>query len=107
MTKEEQLKQLIKDHLEAYEEECRWCFAIDLHRAKAKLIDQYNFPDATIIHMKCDRCGGEYSYYFTVWGEDYTKQRIARLYPELEGEISDDMIVETNSRLWPECHGDC
>ncbi len=36
---EDQLKQLIESHLEE-EEECRWCFAIDLERVKATKIAQ-------------------------------------------------------------------
>jgi len=48
---EEQLKQLIKDHSEASEEECRWCFAIDLQRVKVEEIAQYDFPDATLVHL--------------------------------------------------------
>jgi transcription initiation factor IIE alpha subunit len=96
------LKRLIKDHCKAYEEECRWCFAIDLQRVKANLVVKYNFPDATILHMKCPRCGGEYSYYFREWGEDYIKERIMTLHPEIRERITDDMIRTINYLLWPE-----
>ena len=100
-------KQSINDHCEADWEECRWCFAIDLQRVKAKQISKYDFPDATILHMKCPRCGGEYSYYFRAWGEDYIKERIVTLHPEIQERLTDDMIRIINDRLWPEDDGDC
>jgi len=103
---EKNLEQLINDHNKTDWEECRWCFAIDQKTVKARQIAHYHFPDATIIHMKCDRCGGEYSYYFRAWGEDYIKERIAALYPALKDQITDDMIVTINHRLSSEDYGD-
>ena len=41
-----QARQLIKEHREEGETECRWCFAIDLQRVKANIIGQHNFPIA-------------------------------------------------------------
>ena len=70
--------------------------------SQAKEIAKYDFPDATILRMKCDRCGGEYSYYFRVWGEDYIKERMVALHPDIQGHITDDMIRAINRRLWPE-----
>ena len=99
---EEELKQLINDHLESCHEECRWCFAMDLHRIKAKEIAKYDFADAMVLQLKCDRCGGESTRYFGGWGEDYMKERIATLNPKLRNEISDDMIGKIISRLWPD-----
>ncbi len=102
----EQLRQLIKEHREN-EEECRWCFAIDLKRVKAEVIDRQNLPDATVLHLKCPKCGGEFSYYIRAWGQDYIKERIEKLHPELAGHITEDMISIINDRLWPEHDGDC
>ena len=96
----EQIKALAKAHLEAEAGECRWCFAIDLQRVKAKEIARYDFPDATVFHYSCPRCGGEFSEYINGWGEDYMKERISRLYPELEGHISDDFFSEANHRVF-------
>ena len=95
-------EQLIKDHRKADWKECRWCFAIDLQRVKAKQIAKHNFPDATILHMRCPRCGGEYSYYFRAWGEDYIKERIVALHPEIQERITNELIRLINGRLWPE-----
>jgi hypothetical protein len=106
-TKAKTPEQLIKDHRDADWEECRWCFAIDLQRVKAKQIAKYDFPDVTILHMKCERCGGEYSYYFRAWGEDYIKERMVVLHPEIGEHITDDMIQIINDQLWPEDDSDC
>lgn len=102
---QEELKQLIKDHRENIGE-CRWCFAIDHKRIKAKEIAKQDFPDATVLHLKCDRCGGEFSDYFNIWGEDYIRERMAALHPEFVGQISDDEITAINSLLWPKINGD-
>lgn len=99
---EDQLKQLIKDHREASEGECRWCFAIDLQRVKVEEIAQYDFPDATLVHLKCPKCGGEFSYYIRAWGEDYLRNRILKLHPEMEGRIEGNLIRVINDRMWPE-----
>jgi hypothetical protein len=101
------INKLFKAHREANWEECRWCFAIDLQRVKAKEIAKYDFPDATILSMKCDRCGGEYSYYFRVRGEDYIKERMIALHPDIQGHVTDDKIRAINHRLWPGDDGDC
>ena len=98
----DQAKQLIKDHLEEGETECRWCFAIDMQRIKGNIIATYNFPDATLVHLSCPRCGGEFTLYFHAWGESYLKDIISKLHPELEGRIDDDLLSEINNRVWPE-----
>ena len=102
---ESQLKQLIKSHVEE-EQECRWCFAIDLQRVKADEIAHYDFPDAMVLHFRCPRCGGEFSYYIRAWGEDYLRNIILKLHPELEGSIDDNLIREINDRMWPEYDND-
>ena len=99
---EDQLNQLTKDHVEDGETECRWCFAIDLQRVKTNIIAQHDFPDATVLHLKCPRCGGEFSYYIRAWGEDYLRNIILKLHPELEDKINDDLIGKINDRMWPE-----
>jgi hypothetical protein len=103
---EVQLKNLIESHLEE-EKECRWCFAIDLQRVKANKIAQYDFPDATVLHLKCPRCGGESSYYIRIWGEDYIRNIVLTLHPEPEGRIDDNLVGEINDRMWPEFNCDC
>lgn len=102
-----QNSQLTEAHLEEGMDECRWCFAVDMERVKAKKIAQYDFPDATVIHMKCPRCGGESSYYIRIWGEDYIRSIVATLHPELESVIKDSLIREINDRMWPEFDCDC
>lgn len=89
---------LLKAHRENFEE-CRWCFAIDLQRVNAKQIAQYNFPDATVFVFRCDRCGGEFSYYSHGWGQDYIEERTTKLYPELKGKITENIVWEINDRL--------
>lgn len=98
----DQVKQLIKDHLEEGETECRWCFAIDMQRIKGNIIATYNFPDATLVHLLCPKCGGEFTLYFHAWGKDHLKDIISKLHSELEGRIDDDLLSEINNRVWPE-----
>ncbi len=93
---EDQLNQLTKDHLKDGETECRWCFAVDLQRVKANIIAQHDFPDATVLHLKYPKCGGEFSYYIRAWGEDYLRNIILKLHPELEGRIDDNLIRKIN-----------
>jgi len=71
-------------------------------RVKAKEISEYRFPDALIIQMKCNSCGGEYSSYTRIWDEEYIKERIVSLNPEIQGPVLDNMILVVTSRLWPE-----
>lgn len=94
--------ELAKAHLEAWELECRWCFAIDLQRVKGEVIAQYNFPDAMVLHLLCPRCGAEFSYYAEVWEEDYLKNLIFKLHPELIGQIDQGAFNEITSRAFPE-----
>ena len=96
-----QLRKLVEAHREE-ETECRWCFAIDLHRVKANVIAQHDFPDATVLHLKCPRCGGEFTRYFHAWGEQYLKNIISKLHPELADKIDDKLFNEINDRVWPE-----
>lgn len=59
-----------------------------------------------VLHLKCPRCGGEFSYYIREWGELYLKSIITKLHPELEGKIDDDLLGQINDRMWPE-YDDC
>ena len=97
----DQIKQLIEAHREE-EEECRWCFAVDLQRVKANTIAQFDFQDAMVLHLKCPRCEGEFSYYIREWSEPYLWNIISNLHPELEGRINHDLFNEINDRIWPE-----
>jgi len=104
---EQSIKEITRDHVEALEPECRWCFAIDLQRVRADIIAQHDFPDATVLHLRCPRCGGEFSYYIRAWGEDYIRNIVLKLHPELEGRIDDNLIRKINDRMWPEFDCDC
>ncbi|GAG97890.1 unnamed protein product [marine sediment metagenome] len=97
-----QVRQLIKAHLAEGETECRWCFAVDMQRIKGDIIAAYNYPDCTLVHLSCPRCDGEFTLYFHAWGEDYLKDIICKLHPELEDRIDDDLFNEINDRVWPE-----
>jgi len=92
----------IKEHLEERETECRWCFAIDMQRVKGNIIATYNYPDATLLYLQCPRCGGKFTLYFHAWGQDYLKNIISKLHPELESKIDDELFNEINDRIWPE-----
>ena len=94
-----QTKQHIKAHLEEGIDECRWCFAVDSKRVKAKEIARYHFPDATVLKYSCPRCGGEFSQYINGWCGDYISERINKLHPELGGHISDKLSGEVNHRV--------
>lgn len=98
----DQFKQLIEAHLEEGEMECRWCFAVDMQRIKGKTIATHNFPDATLVHLSCPRCGGEFTLYIRALGKPYLKDIISKLHPELEGRNDDDFFNEINDRVWPE-----
>ncbi len=69
---------------------------------KANIIAQYDFPDATVLNLKCSRCGGEFSYYIRARSEPYLHNIILELHPELEGRIDDNLIRKINGRMWPE-----
>jgi|GEM_PF-1539941 len=94
-----QLINLTKVHLEDGIDECRWCFAVDMERVKGKEVARHDFPDGTLLHYFCPRCRGEFSNYTNGWGEDYVKEKINKLHPELKGEISDEFFGEVNNRV--------
>jgi hypothetical protein len=98
----DKFKKLLRSHLEAEEPECRWCFAIDMQRVKGKIVAQYNFPDGMVLHLSCSRCGGDFSFYTEGWSEDYLKNVIFKLHPELENNVSDELFKEINDRVLPE-----
>ena len=71
-------------------------------QVKANIIAQSDFPDTTVLNLKCSRCGGEFSYYIRAWGEDYLRNIILKLHPELEGRIDGNLIRKINGRIWPD-----
>lgn len=83
----------IKAHLEN-ELECRWCFAVDRKRVEAKVIKEYHFHDAILLHLKCPRCGGEFSYYSPGFDERYLRGIISKLHPELANISSESKRFE-------------
>jgi hypothetical protein len=102
-----QIRQLIKAHLEGGLDECRWCFAVDLVRVKGIRVNRRELTDGCIEVYECRRCGGEFSVYVSVWGEDYVKKRINKLHPELGGKIKDKLFHEINQRvLFPDNLGE-
>ena len=97
----DEFEQLVKDHLEN-EDECRWCFAVDLERVTGTLIAKYSFPDAMLLHYRCSRCGSEFTNYGEGWSEEYVKEIIFRLHPELGNQIDEDILREIMHRVCPE-----
>lgn len=96
------MNQLIKAHLEN-ELECRWCFAVDQKRVEGKIIAEYHFPDAILLHLRCPRCGGEFSYYSKGFDERYLRRTISKLRPKLTGISADDELFEKiTDRVFPE-----
>jgi transcription initiation factor IIE alpha subunit len=95
----EQTRQITKAHLEDGIDECRWCFAVDMERVKGNEIARYDFPDSTLLHFSCPRCGGEFSLYVPGWGEGYIKKIIRRLHPEIGEDIDDELFREVNDRV--------
>ena len=89
-----QTMELTRLHLEAAESECRWCFAIDLERVKGEIAAQYDFPDATLLHLECPRCLGEWSNYYIIFGGEYLEARICKLHPELKGKIGEEQMSD-------------
>jgi hypothetical protein len=95
----EQTKNLTKAHLEEGIDECRWCFAVDFQRIVGKEIARYNFPDGTLWHFSCPRCGGEFSLYSAGYEKQYLLGMINKLHPELKGEVSDELFDLVNNRV--------
>lgn len=89
---ESNFRELIQVHLASPEPECRWCFAIDKLRVKGEIIAQYDFPDSMLLHLKCPRCNGEFTFYAEVWASTYLKERIEKLHPEGDIELSDEIV---------------
>jgi len=76
-----------------------------MERVPERIVAQYNFPDSTLLHLSCPRCGGEFTLYIEAWDEPYLKNIINRLHPELQDRISDELFNEINDRVWPEYLG--
>jgi len=101
----DQIKELIKAHLAAEEPECRWCFAVDMHRVKGKEISRFVFPDAVLVLLSCPRCGGVFSYYAETWEGDYLRNIISKLHPELGSDLDEESFEKMNDRVFPEYLG--
>ena len=97
-----QFRELIDAHLEAPEPECRWCFAIDRVRVKGEIIAQCSFSDALLLHLKCPRCGGEFTFYSEGVDDEILKGLIFRLHPELEGRLGEERFNGILRLLFPE-----
>jgi hypothetical protein len=95
----EHIRQLTKAHLEEGLDECRWCFAVDLAPVKGILLARDEYPDGCLEYRHCPRCKGEYSVYVPLWGEDYVKERIVALHPNLSGQIDQELFDEVNDRV--------
>ena len=80
-------------------------FAIDLERIEGEDISRHLYADALFIHLRCPRCGGEFTLYSPGWGEDYLKERIIKLHPESSHRIDNDLLKEIIDRVV--YHGDC
>ena len=96
------LTELVNAHLEAAEPECRWCFAIDLQRVPGKILNTYRFPDSLLLHLKCPRCGKEFTSYSEGWSEDYLEGTISTLHPELSNRIDSKLLDQVHDLLFPE-----
>ena len=102
---DEKIKQITEAYLNEGITECRWCLAIDLERIEGKEISRHLYADSLFIHLRCPRCDGEFTLYSPGWGEDYLKERIIKLYPELSHRIDDDLLKGIIDRVL--YHGDC
>ncbi|PVV83096.1 hypothetical protein [Dehalogenimonas alkenigignens] len=98
--------ELIRRHLEYGQDECRWCFAVDLKRIKGKELARYKFPDATVVHYHCPRCDGEFSFHAPLWIQPYVIEKINKLHPELNGDITDALFRTVNERVYISEAGD-
>lgn len=81
--KQKNVKDILEAHLGALEPECRWCFAIDMERVEGVVIESFWFPDYFVQHLRCPRCGGEFTMVTWVYEKGYLKERILRVYPQL------------------------
>ena len=95
----QRIRHLIRAHLEEGLDECRWCFAVDLARVKGTVLARHEFPDGYLEYLYCPRCKGEYSLYVPVWGEDYVKDRLLALHPELRGQVDEPFLKRINDRV--------
>ena len=89
-----QLRKLINDHLEATESECRWCFAIDKMRVKGQEIAVHDYPDALLLVLKCERCGGTFTCHADIVSRDYIEERVYKLHPAMRGHLEEEQFEE-------------
>ena len=101
----EKVKQLTEAYLDEGITECRWCFAIDLERIKGEEISRHLYVDSLFFHLRCPGCEGEFTLYSPSWGEDYLRERISKLHPELKDGMDNELLNEIIGRVL--YHGDC
>jgi hypothetical protein len=89
--------EMLQDHLGAVPFECRWCFAIDRKRVGGEIISDHNFPDLSVTHLRCPRCGGEFTYVSEGFERSYLLKRICTLYPQLASLIKRGLKFERES----------
>lgn len=89
----------LKAHLKAVPCECRWCFAIDGRRIAGEEIDFYSFPDLIVVHLRCPRCGGEFTYVSEGFEMGYLVERICTLYPQLSPFIREGVKLNLQTGL--------
>jgi len=93
---------ILRQHLETAEFECRWCWGIDRERVKGEELAWTKLPDASLIYLSCPKCGGSWSEYFTGFDGEYLRDRIRRLHPEMEEENVQQRFEESVDRLFPQ-----
>lgn len=89
--------EILEDHLGAVPFECRWCFAVDRERIGGEIISDYHFPDLSVIHLRCPRCGGEFTYVSEGFERSYLLERVCALYPQLSSLIRHGLKIELES----------
>ena len=76
-----------------------------LERIEGEEISRHLCADSLFIHLRCPRCDGEFTLYSPGWSEDYLKERIVELHPEIEDRIDNELLNGIIGRVL--YHGDC
>ncbi len=85
---ENSFDEILEAHLGALPFECRWCFGIDGERVGGEVIKTHFFPDLQVTHLRCPRCGGEFTSVNEGFEGGYLEERICKLYPELSAFVT-------------------
>lgn len=89
----------LEAHLKAVPCECRWCFAIDGRRVAGEEVNFFSFPDLIVVHLRCPRCGGEFTYVSEGFEMGYLVERICTLYPQLSSFIREGVKLKFQPQL--------